>query len=228
MTFMPVCTASVLQENGKAKEDTAKDGSEAQASIGHEDGASALLVVAAVTAASGLRTTKASDWDCVLGGARGRGGRGHGGGQRAVATVRVLSTARVILATGALAGRIVAAVGDAVVSPLLADEEGQGLRVLGDVGRQAVVADALVGEVVSVAAVFLGGHGVDAGLLQTDERALGSVLGAPVIPSRLVDGIGVDGVWVVVLGGGLGSGEASKGSDAEGEDGTHDVGRVGE
>lgn len=91
------------------------------------------------------------------------------------------------LPTGALAGGIVATVVDAVVSPLLADEEGQRLRVLGNVGRDAVVADALVGEVVRVAAVFLRGHGGDARLLQTDEGALGGVLRAPVI---WTDGLG--------------------------------------
>lgn len=40
-------------------------------------------------------------------------------------------------------------------------------------------------------------------------------------PSRLVDRVGVDGVWVVLLGGVLGSDQASEGGDAEGEGGMH-------
>lgn len=85
------------------------------------------------------------------------------------------------LPAGALAGSIAATVVDAVVSPLLADEVGKGLGVLGDVGRDAVVADAVVGQIVRVAVVRLGRHGFDTGLLETDERAGGDVLGAPVI-----------------------------------------------
>lgn len=99
------CLGSVLQENGEAEEDAAKDGSEAQTGIGHEDGAGALVVVvvvAALAGASGLRAAKASDGDGVLGGAGWRGRRSHGRGQRAVATVWVLGTARVILAAGEL------------------------------------------------------------------------------------------------------------------------------
>jgi len=64
---------------------------------------------------------------------------------------------------------------------LLADEVGQRLRVLGDVGGEAVVAHALVGQVVGIARVGLGGHGVNARLLEADERALRGVLLAPVI-----------------------------------------------
>lgn len=210
-----------LQENGKAKEDTAKDGSKTQTGIGHEDGAGtlvAVVVTAAAAAASGLGATETSDGNGVGGGGRWGSGGGHGGRQRRVALVGFLSTARVVLSAGALAGSVVAAVADAVCSPLLADEVGQGLGVLGDVGRGTVVADAAVGQVVRVAVIFLGGHGVDTGLLEADERAGGNVLGAPVISGGGWDGIGVDGVGVVLLDSRLSSSEASEGGNAEGED----------
>lgn len=137
----------------------------------------------------------------------------------------------------ALASAVTVAVGDAVVSPLLADEVWQGLRVLGDVGRDTVVTDTGVGQSVGIAVVLLGGHGVDTGLLEADERALCPVLVAPVIwtmldeakliqmtlhtPGRLVDGVGVNGVWVAHLGSVLSSDQASEGGNTEGEDGTH-------
>lgn len=72
-----------------------------------------------------------------------------------------------------------AAVLDALGAPGLADVEGQGLRVHGDVGRDAVIADAVVRQVIRVAVVGLGGHGGDAGLLQADERALRLLVLAP-------------------------------------------------
>jgi len=127
----------------------------------------------------------------------------------------------VVLTASALAGVVAVAVLDASVSPLLADEVWQCLGVLGDVGRDTVLTDARVGQSVGVAVVLLGGHGVDARLLEADERALGPVLVTPVIPSRLLNRVGVDGVWVVQLGGVLSSDQASEGGDAEGEDGTH-------
>ena len=40
-------------------------------------------------------------------------------------------------------------------------------------------------------------------------------------PGRLVDGFGVDSVWVVLLGSVLSSDQASEGGNAKGEDGTH-------
>jgi hypothetical protein len=80
-----------------------------------------------------------------------------------------------------LAGAVTIAVFDAGVSPLLADEVGQGLRVLGNVWGDAVVTDTCVGQSIGVAVVLLGGHGVHAGLLEADERALCPVLVAPVI-----------------------------------------------
>jgi len=127
----------------------------------------------------------------------------------------------VVLTASALAAVVAVAVLDASVSPLLADEVWQCLGVLCDVGRDTVLTDAGVGKSVGVAVVLLGGHGVDAGLLEADERALSPVLVTPVIPSRLLNRVGVDGVWVVQLGGVLSSDQASEGGDAEGEDGTH-------
>jgi hypothetical protein len=222
---------SSLQEDSKAKEDTAEQSSQAQTSVGHEDGASALVVVAIVVvgaaAAGRLSITETSGWDSVGGGTGGLCGGGHGGRERSVAAVRVLSTARVILTAGALAGSVVAAVVNTVVSPLLADEVGQGLGVFGDVGGDAVVADAVVGQVIRVAVVCLCAHGVDARLLETDERALSRILRAPVISGGLGDGVGVNCVWVVVLGSRLSSSEASEGGNAKGEDGTHGECRYG-
>lgn len=52
-----------------------------------------------------------------------------------------------------------AAVGDALGAPFLADEEGQGLAVLGEVGGEAVRADAGVGQVAGGAVVAVGGAG---------------------------------------------------------------------
>lgn len=57
------------------------------------------------------------------------------------------------LPAGALAGSVVAAVVNAVVSPLLADEEGQGLGVFGNVWGDAVVTDAVVGQVVGITVI---------------------------------------------------------------------------
>jgi hypothetical protein len=63
--------SSVLQEDGEAEEDAAEDSGKAQTSVGHEDGASAALVVgvvvgvAAVAVASLRGTTEAGDGDGV-------------------------------------------------------------------------------------------------------------------------------------------------------------------
>jgi len=55
-----------------------------------------------------------------------------------------------------LAGVVVATLGYALNTPFLADEVGEGLRVFGGVGGQAVSADALVSEVVSIAGIGSG------------------------------------------------------------------------
>lgn len=59
-----------------------------------------------------------------------------------------------MVGTAAVGASVVAvAVGHALVAPLLADVERKGLRVLGDVGRDAVLANARVGQLVRVALV---------------------------------------------------------------------------
>jgi hypothetical protein len=144
-----------LQEDCKAEKDAAKKSSQTQTSVGHEERASAVVVVAAVAAAAagGLGTTETSDWNGVAGGTRWLCGGGHGGGERSVTAVGLLGTAWVILTAGALAGRVIATVFNAVVSPLLADEERQGLGVFGNVWGDAVVADAVVGQVVGITVI---------------------------------------------------------------------------
>lgn len=53
----------------------------------------------------------------------------------------------VVTALGAT-GVVAVAVVDALIAPRLADEEGEGLRVLGNVGGDAVFANAGVGQLV--------------------------------------------------------------------------------
>lgn len=77
-----------------------------------------------------------------------------------------------IRAAAALALVVAVAVGHALGAPFLADVEGQRLAVLGDVGAQAVGADAGVGECGGVAGVCERRGGV-AGGLETD--AVGEV-----------------------------------------------------
>jgi len=74
----------------------------------------------------------------------------------------------VLLAAGGRASVVRSAVAHALISPLLTDEEGQGLGVLGDVGRGAVAADALEGQGVWIASVLLGNGGIG-GELEADE-----------------------------------------------------------
>jgi len=139
-----------------------------------------------------------------------------------------------LIRTGAGAS---SAVLDAVVAPLLADVEGQGLAVLGDVGGDVVLAHAAVLERVGVALVLVGGHGGHAGLLQADERALRLLVEAPCVWHMLGwssrngtgkrtsvtgrDAVGVNGVGVVELGRVLAGGETGESSNAEGDGGTH-------
>jgi hypothetical protein len=62
---------------------------------------------------------------------------------------------------------------------------------LGDVGRDAVIAHAVVRQIVRVAVVGFGSLSFNAGLLKADERACGYVLVTPVLWTRLV-GVGVN------------------------------------
>ena len=79
----------------------------------------------------------------VAGGAAGARGHGaaDGGG---VGLDGILGTARVVLSAGGRAGVVAVAAGHALVAPLLADEEGHCLGVLGHIGPEAVAA--LAGE----------------------------------------------------------------------------------
>lgn len=82
----------------------------------------------------------------------GRGHHGRGQGTRILAGW-ILGSARVILATVAGTFGVGAAVGDTLCAPLGADGVGERIAILGDVGRDAVVADAGVGETFGVAFV---------------------------------------------------------------------------
>jgi hypothetical protein len=131
--------------------------------------------------------------------------------------------------------------GNTLRSPRLANVEGKRLAVLRNVGANAVLAHAAVGQRVGVALVFLRGEGGYAGLLGADERALCPLVGAPCV-CRVVswndswivyamgarrtsvaggDAVGVDAVGVVLLGDGLAGGEAGEGRHAKSQSGTH-------
>lgn len=101
-----------------------------------------------------------------------------------------------ILATVAGALGVGAAVGDALCAPLGADGVGERIAILGHIGREAVVADAGVGETVGVAFVGRGGSGGRA-LVEADEGALGDLLLAPEVSSGIGDGLRVDSVLLL-------------------------------
>lgn len=146
---------------------------------------------------------------------------GRGRTRRSVAQEGRLSATRVVGTAAVLAGSVAVAVGDTLVAPLLADEEGQRLGVLGDVGGDAVIADTAVAQRIGIAVVDLSGLGGDAGLLKANERALSNVLVTPELSVGRGDAIRVDAVGVVILSILLSCGKAGKGSEAEGECGVH-------
>ena len=84
------------------------------------------------------------------GGGGGLGGRGGGqhGADGGIALVGLLGTARVIVTAFGSAGAVAVAVLHALRAPLGADEVGEGLRVLSDVGGDAIIAHAAVRQVV--------------------------------------------------------------------------------
>jgi hypothetical protein len=84
-------------------------------------------------------------------GARGHGAADGGG----VGLDGVLGTAGVVLSAGRRAGVVAVAAGHALVAPLLADEEGHCLGVLGDVRAEAVAALAGEAKGVGVAGVVV-------------------------------------------------------------------------
>lgn len=101
---------------------------------------------------------------------------------------RVLRAARVLRSAVALAFGVTVAVGDALRAPFGADAVGERVAVLGDVGRNAVLADASVGEDVGVAIVGGGGACV-AALVEADEWALGCLLLTPEVCGSEVRGL---------------------------------------
>lgn len=121
------------------------------------------------------------------------------------------------------AGVVTAAVLYALGAPFGANVEGEGLGVLCDVGGDAVVADAGIGKCFPIALILACGGGVDAGQLSADEGALSLLVVTPGLPSEIRDGVGIDGVRVVLLGLVLGDGKACDGEDAEGEYRVHIV-----
>lgn len=139
-------------------------------------------------AASGSRRTRKASVDSAgstsrgtsrhAGGAATRAGGGAGRDGRGVDADRVLGAARVVGAAGGGTGVVAAAVADTLGAPFLAEEEGEGLRVHGDVGRDAVGADAVVGQGVGVTVVGVG-CGRVAGGLEADEWAFGDLRCAP-------------------------------------------------
>lgn len=172
--------SSILQEESEDEEHAAKQDAHARGGTRDECARGCAALVVASSGGSLRDTTEASDWDLVCGRAGGGLGRRHCAQERRVAEVGGLGTAGVVGATGVLACVVAVAASYAFVAPCLADEEGEGLRVLGDVGDNTVLADAGVCEIIRIALVLLGGHRSDAGLLEADEGALRLVLLAPV------------------------------------------------
>jgi hypothetical protein len=74
----------------------------------------------------------------------------------------------VVLLAGGSAGVVTVAALHTLVAPLLADEEGHSLGVLGHVGRESVAAHAGVAQGVRVACVVVRGESVG-GCLQADQ-----------------------------------------------------------
>jgi len=208
---------SLLQEDSKAEEDAAKNSSHAEGSIRHEARRSSASFGCA--RACGLLSAETSDRDLVggrgLARLRSGGGRGRKGG---IAQIRGLRTTGMIGSALAPAGVVAIAGSHTVVTPSLANEEGQCLRVLRDVGDNAVFAHTRVGQVIRVAGVGSGGHGGHTRLLETDEGTLGFVLLAPVLSIGVGDTFGIDGVGVILLGSTLGGREANQGGSTESED----------
>lgn len=126
-------------------------------------------------------------------------GRGRlGGRSRLVGLEGFLGTAGVVGTALVRTCVVTIAVGDTVGAPLGADEVGHGLRVLCDVGRRVVFADALEFERVRVTVVGDCVLGRDTGLLEADEWALRLLLLAPEVSRGVGNGVGVD--LVLLLG----------------------------
>lgn len=132
-----------LEQNGEAEENAAEEDGGADGSVGDKG---RVCCTSRPTSGRGTSlTTKANN----VTGSCGRCGRRGGGRRRArggVTQVGRLSTTGVVGTAAVGAGVVTVAVVHTLVAPLLADEEGESLRVLGDVGRDAVFANARVGQ----------------------------------------------------------------------------------
>lgn len=124
-----------LKEDSEAEEHAAEEDSHASSSTRDEGGGGSTSRTCRCR--GGGSAAEASDGDLGGCGSSGAGGSGRGRHDRAkcgVSLVGILSTAGVVLSAGAGACAVAVAVGFTLVAPLLADEEWEGLRVLGDVG----------------------------------------------------------------------------------------------
>lgn len=197
--------SSILQEDGKAKEDAGEDDSHAIARSKVEHGGCGALVctwrIRRLSAESRCR------------GFGGFGRKGSGGGRScnsAVTLVDVLSTTRVLATAVGLAGLVTVAILDALVAPFSALVVWDSLGPCGKIWRDAVVTDARVDECIWIAVVILCGLGCYTWLLKADERALGLLVDTPLISVAYRDGVGVDVVLVLSPGEG-GNGEHTEG-----------------
>jgi hypothetical protein len=136
-----------LEENSEAEEDAAEENGHAGRCAGDVDCSSSASGAGATSSRGSGSATKASDGNCRRCGScsSSRGSRQHGA-DCGVALVGRLSTAGVISTAGVGAGVVAVAAGDTLIAPLLTDVEGEGLRVFGDVGGDAVLANARVGQ----------------------------------------------------------------------------------
>lgn len=90
-------------------------------------------------------------------------------------------------------------------------------------GGDAVFTDAGISKCFPITLILACRGGVDAGQLSADEGALSLLVVTPGLPSEIRDGVGIDGVRVVLLGLVLGDGKACDGEYAEGEYRVHIV-----
>jgi len=133
--------SSILQEDGKAKEDACEDDSHAIARSKVEHGGCGALV--STRSIRGLSAESRCRGFGCLGRKGGGGGRGC---NSAVTLVDVLSTTRVLATAVGLASLVTVAVVDALVAPCSALVVWDSLGPCGKIRRNAVVADARVDE----------------------------------------------------------------------------------
>jgi len=203
--FHNIGPSSILQEDGKAKEDACEDDGHAITRSKVEHGRCGALV--STRGIRGYATESRRRGFGCFGRKRRGGGRGC---NSAVALVGVLSTTRVLSTAVGLASLVTVAVLDALVAPFSAlvvwDSLGPCSKIRGD----AIVADARVDECIRVAIVILGSLGLHAWLLKADERALGLLVDTPLRSVAYRDRVGVNVVLVLSLGEG-GNGEHTEG-----------------